>query len=430
MTSSSSTTIHPLYQKLVLDKKNAAFTSSSSSSPKRSPRRNNAVSTSSSQPWGEGPITCHAWYHPSCQDEPSSMTVHPSSSSSKCVFLALSASHPADPTSILICSISATNHKSASWEWELLHTLAGVHEGRILSLDWSCTSLKDTSSSSSVPGTQGQIVSCSKDRQALIWTYNPSINIWKPIQVLLKSSYTPLQCCFLSGTSGIIALAHGGSDKILSLGKYEQDHDVYSCRTIGRRYHTSSVLCTSFHPSGLWIMSGGCDGSCRVFSLEGFRNGEEEEEVIVAEARAKGIFLPFSLGKGFGKLCSEYKSSSGWITCTAWSPSGNTLAFASQDSTIHVIRYFHSSTTTKVVEEKRISIRLDGLPLRSILFSSENEMVGGGYDGSIPILIRKNQNEDDDEWIVVRGQLKQCQNGGSTESVKKRRNCGSCIGCL
>lgn len=128
----------------------------------------------------------------------------------------------------------------------------------------------------------------------------------------------------------------------------------------------STVLCCAFHPTNAQLLATGCaDFKCRVYST------------FIADVDGTNVDAgPFTSTNGpveFGETYCEL-SSNGWVNAVAWAPSGNTLAYTSQDSTLYV-------ATFGVAAEPPVQIiRLRHLPLCSLIFIAENVIAGAGHD--------------------------------------------------
>lgn len=138
----------------------------------------------------------------------------------------------------------------------------------------------------------------------------------------------------------------------------------------------STVLCVDFHPTNGQLLATGCaDFKCRVYST--FASDVDGNEVN------PGPFANFGGPVEFGETYVEL-SAAGWVHAVAWSPSGNILAYASHDSTVHF-------ATMGVAAEPPVQVvRLNDLPFTSLLFLNESALLGAGYDFN-PTLITSSQ---------------------------------------
>lgn len=101
-----------------------------------------------------------------------------------------------------------------------------------------------------------------------------------------------------------------------------------------------------------------------------------------------------------GEVFAEF-GCHGWVHSVAWSPSGNSLAFAGHDSTLHVLTFSSPGAPalprdrhgTLVSDERPLwcggeagvapvesIVSLSGLPLSVVSFISDRSIIGGGHD--------------------------------------------------
>ena len=103
----------------------------------------------------------------------------------------------------------------------------------------------------------------------------------------------------------------------------------------------------------------------------------------------------------FGEQLLELDLGSGWAFGMQWSPSGEQMAFVGHDSTLHLV-----SDVGPAVRSQ--TIPLPSLPLKAVLFLSDDFVVGGGYECH-PALFTRTING---QWLVpfllsARGHLRQ-----------------------
>ena len=125
----------------------------------------------------------------------------------------------------------------------------------------------------------------------------------------------------------------------------------------------STVLCVAFHPTNGQLLATGCaDFKCRVVSTY-------SGDVDTGGPNAQPFATPLELGEAYAEM-----SALGWVNAVAWAPSGNVLAFASHDSSLHVATF--SATGRPVIQ----TIRFREMPLNTLIFAAEGAIVGGGHD--------------------------------------------------
>lgn len=267
----------------------------------------------------------------------------------------------ADKSMIAISPNNNEIHIYETKSWKRLHLLS-EHDLMVSAIDWSDATNK--------------IVSCSHDRNAFVWTYEPTSNIWKPTLVILRIERAAIDVKW-SGDGQRFAVASGA--KCVPVCKYEHSQDWWICKMIKKKFK-STVLCVAFHPTNGQLLATGCaDFKCRVFST--FSTDVDGTNVDPG---------PFGTSLEFGEPYCELGSQS-WIHAVAWAPSGNALAYAGHDSVIHVAT-LQPSPAEQVVR----TIRLKGLPMMGLLFLSEKAMVGIGHDFSPSVFV---DNTSTGEWV-------------------------------
>lgn len=109
-----------------------------------------------------------------------------------------------------------------------------------------------------------RLVTCSQDRNAYVWTFDASINEWKPTLVLLRINraathvkWSPLENKF--------AVASGA--RLISICYFEEENDWWVSKHIKKPIR-STVLSVDWHPENILLVAGCCDMKVRrVFSL-------------------------------------------------------------------------------------------------------------------------------------------------------------------
>lgn len=88
----------------------------------------------------------------------------------------------------------------------------------------------------------------------------------------------------------------------------------------------------------------------------------------------------------FGTVCGEYgNENSGWVEAVAFSPNGSTVAYACKKTIPDQKENFflaHDSTISVISPATGMSstCKTPNLPVTSILFVSETQIIGAGYD--------------------------------------------------
>eukprot|EP01117_Protostelium_nocturnum_P020492 TRINITY_DN9240_c0_g1_i1.p2 TRINITY_DN9240_c0_g1~~TRINITY_DN9240_c0_g1_i1.p2 ORF type:complete len:357 (-),score=100.80 TRINITY_DN9240_c0_g1_i1:167-1237(-) len=256
----------------------------------------------------------------------------------------------ADGTKVALCPNNNEIHiyKKSGNTYTLESKLA-EHDQVVTGIDWA-------------PKTN-RIVSCSQDRNAYVWTL--SGNEWKPVLVILRVNraathvkWSPLENKF--------AVACGA--KLVSVCSFEEENDWWVSKHIKK--HKSTVTQVAWHPNNALLATASTDYRARIFSA--FIKGVDK---TVPQT-------PFGNKLPFGELFAEINTSSGWVQCVKWSPSGNILGFTGQDSTVHFSNISSGTPDTTTVKYR-------DLPFRDLLFTTENTAVAVGHDCT-PVLFTNN----------------------------------------
>lgn len=205
----------------------------------------------------------------------------------------------------------------------------------------------------------GRIVTCSQDRNAIVW--EPSPQGYKPTLVLLRINRAAT-CVRWSPSENKFAVGSGA--RVIAVCYFEEENDWWVSKHIKKPIR-STVTTVAWHPNSVLLASGSTDAHARVISS--FIKAVDTRP----EPGVWGERLPFNT------VCGEYlNDSAGWIHTTSFSPSGNALAFAAHDSSITVVYPNGADNPPKAI----VSVRTQLLPFMSLIWNGENEIVAGGYD--------------------------------------------------
>lgn len=206
----------------------------------------------------------------------------------------------------------------------------------------------------------GKIVTCSQDRNALVWEPQ-STGEWKPTLVLLRINRA---ATFVRWSPDEKKFAVGSGARAIAVCYFEEENDWWISKHIKKPIR-STILSVDWHPNSVLLAAGSTDGHARVFS--GYIKGVDAKP----EPTAWGERLPFQT------LCGDFTNSSGgWVHDVSFSPSGNALAFATHDSTI-VVAYPSAPDQPPLAV---LEVSTSFLPFRSLFWSNENEIVTAGAD--------------------------------------------------
>ncbi|PVU94249.1 hypothetical protein BB561_002699 [Smittium simulii] len=248
-----------------------------------------------------------------------------------------------DKSKLALCPNSNSIHvyNIIDDKYTLEHTLQG-HDLLVTSLDWA-------------PETN-RIVSCSQDKNAYVWNFDTIQNLWKPTLVHLRINRAATQVRWSSNEQKFAVASGSRSVAVCYFGK---DSDWWVSKHI-KKPIASTILSICWHPNNVLLACGGTDMKARVFS--GFIKGVDEKPA----PSVWGERLPF------GTLCGEYQSEyGGWVHSVSFSPDGNTLAFASHDSTLSIADPTQNFVT---------SIKTQQLPYKSMLWIPDGRIVVSGYN--------------------------------------------------
>jgi len=206
----------------------------------------------------------------------------------------------------------------------------------------------------------GKIVTCSQDRNAYVWEPSPQGG-WKPTLVLLRINRAAT-CVRWAPSETKFAVGSGA--RLIPVCYFEEEDNWWVSKHIKKPIR-STVTCVSWHPNSVLLAAGSTDGHARV--LSSFIKGVDERP----EPSAWGERLPFNT------VCGEFlNNTAGWVHSVAFSPSGNALAFASHDSTLTVVYPSGPEQPPSAI----LSVSTQVLPLMSLVWSTESEIIAAGYN--------------------------------------------------
>ncbi|AET38020.1 Arc40p Ecym_2274 [Eremothecium cymbalariae DBVPG len=218
----------------------------------------------------------------------------------------------------------------------------------------------------------GRIVTCSQDRNAIVW--EPlSDGSYKPTLVLLRINRAAT--CVKWAANGY-KFAVGSSARIISVCYYEQDNDWWVSKHI-KKPIKSTINTLSWHENGVLLACGGTDGYIRIFS--GFVKGLDSKEQVAG--------CPWGDKFPFGALVGEWYHGA-WIHDVKWRSQAEKLAYVAHDSSLNVLDYRG--------QPKRVD-NIDGLPFKALIWIDDHTILCGGYSCH-PVLF----TEDNSGWKFAR----------------------------
>ncbi|KAI8956791.1 actin-related protein 2/3 complex, subunit 1 [Daldinia sp. FL1419] len=208
------------------------------------------------------------------------------------------------------------------------------------------------------PGS-GRIVTCSQDRNALVW--EPSPTGYKPTLVLLRIARA---ATFVRWSPSETKFAVGSGDRVIAICYFEEENDWWVSKHLKKPIR-STITTVNWHPNSVLLAAGSTDAHARVFSS--FIKGVDARP----EPSVWGERLPFNT------VCGEFlNNSAGWVHSVAFSPSGDALAFAAHDSSITVVYPTAPEQPPRAV----ISVNTQLLPFMSLIWNGESEIIAAGHD--------------------------------------------------
>jgi len=281
-----------------------------------------------------------------------------------------------DRSRVALCPNNNEVHiyKRSGTDFEI-ETVLTEHDSLVTGIDWA-------------PKTN-RLLTCSQDRNAYVWTFEAD-GKWKPTLVILRITRAAT-CCQWSPKEDKFAVGSGA--KLLSVCYFEPDNNWWVSKHI-REKIDSTITCIDWHPNNILIAAAGTDGRARVVS--GFVSGIDKKDDVKG-GTAFGTKLPF------GTLLAEFQVAA-WIQAVKWSPSGNQLAWVSQDSRVHFL-----NCPTPDHQLQTVSCKY--LPYRDLLWINENSVVCVGHDANPTHFIAAGA-----QWKLDR-QLDTKQGGGAAKAV-------------
>ncbi|KAK9478281.1 WD40-repeat-containing domain protein [Lipomyces japonicus] len=241
--------------------------------------------------------------------------------------------------------ISVELYDTTRPRYELKTTLTG-HDKTVTSVD--------------IAPNSGRIVTCSQDRNALVW--EPSADgTYKPTLVLLRINRA---ATFARWSPDEKKFAVGSGARAIAVCYFEEENDWWVSKHIKKPLR-STVLSVNWHPNSVLLAAGSTDSHARVFSS--FIKGVDERPA----PSLWGEKIPFQT------LSGDFVSpAGGWVHEAAFSPSGDALAFVTHDSSITIV--YPSGPEQPPAAIVNVSTSL--LPFVSLVWLSEFEIAVGGHN--------------------------------------------------
>ncbi|VEU20989.1 DEKNAAC101794 [Brettanomyces naardenensis] len=203
----------------------------------------------------------------------------------------------------------------------------------------------------------GKIVTCSQDRNALVWV--PTNGDYKPTLVLLRINRAAT--CVKWSPNGK-KFAVGSSARVISVCYFEDENDWWISKHI-KRPLKSTILSLDWHPNNVLLACGSTDSHVRVFSA--YIKGVDSKP----SPTVWGERLPFQT------LCLDHNLGS-WVHDVKFDPTSNFLGAATHDGSVTFIYPGPGELEVAKISKVRTSF----LPFRSLIFLSPSKVVVAGHD--------------------------------------------------
>lgn len=205
-----------------------------------------------------------------------------------------------------------------------------------------------------------RILTCSQDRNALVWEYNQREGEYKPTLVLLRINRAATICRW-SPLGNKFAV--GSADRIIAVCYYEEENNWWVSKHL-KKPLKSTITSLDWHPNNVLLACGSTDGHARVFSA--YIKGLDQKP----DPSVWGSKLPFQT------LCGDFITETGaWIHDVGFSKDGDALAFASHDASLSVVYPQGEGLPPSAI----YSSKSDSLPFTSVVFLENNKVVTGGH---------------------------------------------------
>jgi actin related protein 2/3 complex subunit 1A/1B len=233
--------------------------------------------------------------------------------------------------------------------------LPPLHSGYVSGIDWC-------------PSTNS-IVTCGHDRNAYVW--NEEKGVWKPRLVILRIQRAATGVKW-SPKGDKFAVTSG--NKCVPVCHFEDSQGFNWWISKMIKKHKSTVLTLDWSPNNKFVVTGGCDFRCRVFSA--YIEGIDDKDL--------GPYSHWSNGNEFGECLAEFDQAKAWVQGVSWSPGGMKIAFVGHGSTLHVANLADSSVNTTHVKT---------LPYHDVQFVDDKKIVCCGFDNNPTIWVSSG-----DDW--------------------------------
>lgn len=204
----------------------------------------------------------------------------------------------------------------------------------------------------------GKIVTCSQDRNALVWTPQAD-GTYKETLVLLRINRAAT--CVKWCPNGA-KFAVGSSARVISVCYFEEENDWWIAKHI-KRPIKSTILSLDWHENNILLSAGSTDGHLRVFST--YVKGIDSKPA----PSIWGERLPFQT------LCLDVNLNA-WVQDVKFSPDFQFVAGVGHDSSV----FFVYPGAGELEVSNLVKVKTSNLPFTSLLFVNNSKIVCAGYD--------------------------------------------------
>lgn len=272
-----------------------------------------------------------------------------------------------------------TKGQSSPKNWKKMYTLS-EHSMTVTDIDWNHAT--------------NSIVTSSQDRNAYVWTLQN--NVWEPALVTLRIGRAAT-CARWSPDGKKFAV--GSGSKQIPVCHYEDSQSMWVAKMI-KKAGKSSILCVDWSPNNLFLITGGSDFKCRIFSA--YVKGVDEDCKV--DDAYSSVFKDNEISN-FGTMLAEFDQSHGWIEACRFSPDGLRFAFCGHDSSVHFGEIANGQIDVQSILRRE-------LPNRAIAFLNDTRAIAGGYD-NVPIVYQYSNGK----W-TEKGPLDTGKSGNATTKKK------------
>lgn len=224
-----------------------------------------------------------------------------------------------------------------------------------------------------------KIVTCSHDRNAFVWTYNPTTDVWNATVVIAGLDRAAL-CVRWSPDGRKFAIASSNKNIVLCWFDVAGNWYINSVCKKEKSKSTakSSIVSLAWHPNNQILTCASTDYRARVIFAY-----LEATDSSGPDAR------PFSndgANLETGEVLAEWEMTKSWINDAQWSPSGSRLAFIGHDGLFHVVTFPHANNSTTTTTSPTIeTLKTTGLPGNVLLWLTEKTIAIAGHTMNVDL---------------------------------------------